>query len=144
MAEFDRDEELIESARRGDDLAFERLMRLHSDSIRRLRTRFFRDQSTVDGLAPETFVKVYFGLVSFRNESPFVYRLKRIAVRLCLDEMRNRKSPGGPGGGYRFDLERPRMESEGPARSSTGAPEITGHAPPAGSNDRDFTLRGRL
>jgi RNA polymerase sigma-70 factor (ECF subfamily) len=94
MAESDREEELIESARRGDELAFERLMRRHSESVRSLIARFFRNRSMVDDLAQETFAKAYFGLSSFRNESPFLYWLKRIAVRLCLDEVRNRRTHG--------------------------------------------------
>ena len=94
MAESDNDEELIESARQGDDLAFERLMRRHSNSIRNLIASFFRNRSMVDDLAQETFVKAYFGLSSFRNESPFLYWLKQIAAHLCLDEVRNRRTHG--------------------------------------------------
>lgn len=94
MTELERDEELIESARQGDEPAFERLMRRHSESIRSLIARFFRNRSMVDDLAQETFVKAYFGLGSFRNESPFLYWLKQIAVRLCLDEVRSRKAHG--------------------------------------------------
>jgi RNA polymerase sigma-70 factor, ECF subfamily len=86
------DEELVDCTRGGDDLAFEQLMRRHSDAIRRLIARYFRNRAMVDDLAQETFVKAYFALSSFRNESPFIYWLKRIAVRLCLDEMRNRKT----------------------------------------------------
>ena len=93
MADFDRpDEELIDGARSGDQVAFELLMRRHSEAIRRLIARYFRNRSMVDDLAQETFVKAYFGLNSFRRDSPFVYWLKRIAVRLCLDEMRRRKT----------------------------------------------------
>ncbi len=102
MADLDRpDEELIDGARGGDEMAFESLMRRHSETIRRLIARFFRNRSMVDDLAQETFAKAYFGLNSFRNESPFVYWLKRIAVRLCLDEVRRRKAQPV---GYEDDL----------------------------------------
>jgi RNA polymerase sigma-70 factor, ECF subfamily len=93
MVESNRaDEALVDCTRAGDDEAFEQLMRRHSDAIRRLIARYFPNRAMVDDLAQETFVKAYFALSSFRNESPFVYWLKRIAVRLCLDEMRNRKT----------------------------------------------------
>jgi RNA polymerase sigma-70 factor, ECF subfamily len=92
MVDIDRaDEELIQSVRGGDDLAFEQLMRRHSGAVRRMIARYFRNRAMVDDLAQETFVKAYFALNSFRNESPFVYWLKQIAVRLCLDEIRKTK-----------------------------------------------------
>jgi RNA polymerase sigma-70 factor, ECF subfamily len=95
MVDRDRaDQELVNSARGGDDPAFEQLMRRHSDAIRRLIARYFRNRAMVDDLAQETFAKAYFALNSFRNESPFLYWLKRIAVRLCLDEMQNQKKQG--------------------------------------------------
>ena len=85
------DEELIGRARRGEEPAFGLLMRRHSGSIRRLVAHYFRNRSVVDDMAQETFVKAYYGLNSFHNDSPFVYWLRKIAVRLCLDEMRRRK-----------------------------------------------------
>jgi RNA polymerase sigma-70 factor, ECF subfamily len=95
MADNDRDDAaLVDDARGGDDQAFEQLMRRHSEAIRRLIARYFRNRAMVDDLAQETFAKAYFALNSFRSESPFVYWLKRIAVRLCIDEMRNRKTQG--------------------------------------------------
>lgn len=93
MAESERpDEDLIESTLHGDDSAFEQLMRRYSGPVRNLIARYLRNRSMVDDLAQETFVKAYFGLSSFRGECPFLYWLKRIAVRLCLDEMRHRKA----------------------------------------------------
>lgn len=86
------DEELVGMACGGDDTAFEALMRRHSGAIRSLIARFFRNRSMVDDLAQETFAKAYFKLSSFRRDSPFEYWLKRIAVRLCLDEIRARKT----------------------------------------------------
>ncbi len=88
------DEDLIDSARKGDESAFESLMRRYSDPVRRLIARYFRNRSMVDDMAQEAFVRAYFRLSSFRNDSPFVYWLKKIAVRLCLDEMRRRKTRG--------------------------------------------------
>lgn len=48
----------------------------------------------VDDLAQETFVRAYFRLDSFRHESPFIYWLKQVAIRLCIDDMRRRKGRG--------------------------------------------------
>jgi RNA polymerase sigma-70 factor, ECF subfamily len=86
------DEDLIDRARGGDEPAFELLMRRHSAAVRNLIAHYFRDRSVVDELAQETFVKAWFGLRTFRGAAPVVIWLKRIAVRLCLDEMRRRAS----------------------------------------------------
>jgi len=86
------DADLIDDARRGDEHAFELLMRRHSEAIRRLIAHYLRNRSVVDDLAQETFVKAYFSLSQYRGDAPFPFWLKQIAVRLCLDEMRRRKS----------------------------------------------------
>ena len=93
MMDTERPEaDLIEGTRRGDERAFELLMRRHSQAIRRLIARYFRNHMLVDDLAQETFVRAYFGLSRYRGDAPFVFWLKQIAVRLCLDEMRRRKA----------------------------------------------------
>jgi len=63
-------------------------MRRHSRTVRNLIARFCPDRSLVDDLAQETFVKAFFKMNSFRGDSPFVFWLKKIAVRICLDHYR--------------------------------------------------------
>lgn len=82
------DEILVQQALAGDATAFEWLMRRHVGAVRCLVARYFRRRDQVDALAQETFVKAYFSLGTFRRESPIVFWLKRIAVRVCLDEAR--------------------------------------------------------
>lgn len=85
------DRDLIEKACAGDDSAFEALMRRYSGQVRSFIARFFRNRAMVDDLAQETFAKAYFGLKSFRKEAALETWLKRIALRQCLDQIRNRK-----------------------------------------------------
>lgn len=85
------DEDLVKDTRSGSDQAFELLMRRHSGTIRNLIARFHPDRSLVDDLAQETFVKAYFKMNSYRGDSPFIFWLKKIAVRLCLDHSRHAK-----------------------------------------------------
>ena len=99
------DADLIDDARRGDERAFELLMRRHSEAIRRLIAHYFRNRSVVDDLAQETFVKAYFSLSQYRGDAPFLFWLKQIAVRLCLDEMRSRKSQHSGSGDERGPAE---------------------------------------
>jgi RNA polymerase sigma-70 factor, ECF subfamily len=88
------DEALVQRACDGEEAAFEVLLRRHAGAVRRLAARYFRNRSMIDDMAQETFAKAYFSLRSFRNDSPFIYWLKKIAVRVCLDEMRKRKIRG--------------------------------------------------
>ncbi len=88
--------ELIDDVRRGDEQAFDLLMRRHSDAVRSLIAHYFRNRSMVDDLAQETFVKAYFSLGGFRADCPFVFWLKKIAVRLCIDEMRRLRTVPDP------------------------------------------------
>jgi RNA polymerase sigma-70 factor (ECF subfamily) len=67
-------------------------MRRHSEAVRNLVARFCTDRSMVDDLAQETFVKAFFKLKSFRGDSPFIFWLKKIAVRVCLDHYRYDKT----------------------------------------------------
>ena len=87
----DADDILVDAVKAGRESAFEILMRRHTPAIRNLIARYFRDHSRVDDLAQETFVKAYFSLADYRGEAPLVFWLKRIAVRLCLDELTRSK-----------------------------------------------------
>jgi RNA polymerase sigma-70 factor (ECF subfamily) len=87
-----RDEVLIENALAGNETAFENLMIRHTHAVRVLIARYFRNRWQVDDLAQETFVRAFFALRDYRREAPFVFWLKQIAVRLCLDEVRNRRT----------------------------------------------------
>ena len=86
------DKDLVKAIQSGSDQAFELLMRRHSGTVRNLVARFCTDRSMVDDLAQEAFVKAFFKMKSFRGDSPFVFWLKKIAVRVCLDHYRYNKA----------------------------------------------------
>ena len=86
------DEDLVKDTQSGSDQAFELLMRRYSGTVRNLAARFCSDHSMVDDLAQEAFVKAFFKMKSFRGDSPFVFWLKKIAVRVCLDHYRYNKA----------------------------------------------------
>lgn len=83
--------ELVLRAKRGDKSAFEAIVMKYQKKIYFLCYRMTNDHDTADDLAQETFVKAYFNLGSFRAGEPFYPWLRRIAVNLTLNYLRDRK-----------------------------------------------------
>lgn len=83
--------EFVLRAKRGDKSAFEALVLKYQKNIYFLCYKMTKDHYSADDLAQETFVKVYFSLGSFREGEPFYPWLRRIAVNLCLNYIRDRK-----------------------------------------------------
>ena len=74
------DQELVERVQRGDKQAFDVLVRKYQHKILKLISRYVRDESEVQDVAQETFVKAYRALGQFRGESAFYTWLYRIAI----------------------------------------------------------------
>jgi RNA polymerase sigma-70 factor (ECF subfamily) len=79
-SERDIDHELVLRVQRGDKKAFELLVGKYQRKITRLLSRMIRDQSEVEDVAQEAFIKAYRALPSFRGESAFYTWLYRIAI----------------------------------------------------------------
>lgn len=90
------DTTLIESARSGDRLAFERLMRAHLDAVYGHALRFFGDQATAEDAAQEVWVKVYRSLGDFDGRAAFSTWLYRVTRNVCLDMFRRGKRQASP------------------------------------------------
>ena len=73
------DEALVKRAQAGDKRAFELLVSKYQRRILRLLSRILHNQSDVEDIAQETFLKAYRALPKFRNESAFYTWLYRIA-----------------------------------------------------------------
>jgi len=110
---------LIALARRGDDLAFDEIVRRRQASIRGLLQRWSGDSQLADDLAQETFVRAWKHLRRLESPAAFGGWLRQIALNVWLDFARRRKVPmdnlhdGGEGGeavvsdaGLGLDLER--------------------------------------
>ena len=65
------DEALVKRAQAGDKRAFELLVSKYQRRILRLLSRILHNQSDVEDIAQETFLKAYRALPKFRNESAF-------------------------------------------------------------------------
>lgn len=82
---------LIRAAQRGDQDAFEQLVRSHDQGVLRLATRLLRSTDDAYDIYQEAFLRVYKNLDKFRFDCSFQTWLYRIVTNLCLDALRKRK-----------------------------------------------------
>jgi len=82
---------LIRAAQRGDQDAFEQLVRAHDQSVLRLAMNLLRSPEDARDVYQEAFLRVYRNLDSFRFECSFHTWLYRIVTNICLDQLRKRK-----------------------------------------------------
>jgi RNA polymerase sigma-70 factor (ECF subfamily) len=82
---------LIRAAQRGDQDAFEELVRAHDQSVLRLAMNLLRSPEDARDVYQEAFLRVYRNLHSFRFDCSFHTWLYRIVTNICLDQLRKRK-----------------------------------------------------
>ena len=82
---------LIRAAQRGDQDAFERLVRTYDQSVLRLAMNLLRSPEDARDVYQEAFLRVYRNLDSFRFDCSFHTWLYRIVTNICLDQLRKRK-----------------------------------------------------
>src|SRR5689334_15240721 len=82
---------LIRAAQRGDQEAFEQLVRTYDQSVLRLAMNLLRSPEDARDVYQEAFLKVYRNLHSFRFDCSFHTWLYRIVTNICLDHLRRRK-----------------------------------------------------
>src|SRR5580692_4188806 len=82
---------LIRAAQRGDQDAFEQLVRTYDQSVLRLAMNLLRSPEDAHDVYQDAFLRVYRNLHSFRFDCSFHTWLYRIVTNLCLDHLRKRK-----------------------------------------------------
>src|SRR6201981_3942664 len=82
---------LIRAAQRGDQDAFEQLVRVYDQSVLRLAMNLLRSPEDARDVYQEAFLRVYRNLNNFRFDCSFHTWLYRIVTNSCLDQMRKRK-----------------------------------------------------
>jgi RNA polymerase sigma-70 factor, ECF subfamily len=85
------DSELVERARRGDEGAYEELVRAHQGIAFRTAYVLAGNASDAEEAAQEAFVKAYRALGRFRRGSPF----RPWLLRIVANEARNRRRSAG-------------------------------------------------
>jgi len=86
------DEELIEACRAGESSAFEVLVSRWEDKIRGAAWRVLGSEDEAREVAHEAFVKAYGALAGFKSEAKFSSWLYQIALNLCRDRLRRRRT----------------------------------------------------
>ena len=82
---------LIRAAQRGDQDAFEELVRTYDQSVLRLAMNLLRSPEDARDVYQEAFLRVFRNLDTFRFDCSFHTWLYRIVTNICLDHLRKRK-----------------------------------------------------
>src|ERR1700761_8079073 len=82
---------LIRAAQKGDQDAFETLVRKYDQSVLRLAMNLLRSPEEARDIYQEAFLKVFRNLHAFRFDCSFHTWLYRIVTNVCLDHLRKRK-----------------------------------------------------
>ena len=82
---------LIRAAQRGNEGAFEQLVRAHDQNVLRMAFNVLHSQEDARDVYQEAFLRVYRNLPNFRFDCSFGTWLYRIVANLCLDQIRRRK-----------------------------------------------------
>ena len=82
---------VIRAAQRGDQDAFEQLVRVYDQGVLRLAMNLLRSPEEARDVYQEAFLRVYRNLDTFRFDCSFHTWLYRIVTNICLDQLRKRK-----------------------------------------------------
>jgi RNA polymerase sigma-70 factor (ECF subfamily) len=89
------EQELIQRCRRGDEAAFETLLRRYEKKVYALCRRMCRDEDDAMEAAQDAFLAVWRGVGSFRADARFSTWVYRLTANACLDLLRREKKRGG-------------------------------------------------
>src|SRR3979490_1024298 len=82
---------LIRAAQRGDQEAFEQLVRAYDQSVLRLAMNLLRSPEDARDVYQEAFLRVYRNLHAFRFDCSFHTWLYRIVTNIFFDQLRHEK-----------------------------------------------------
>ena len=108
------EEELVERAKRGDDDAYEELVRAYQGIAFRTAYLVARSAADAEDAAQEGFVKAHRALGRFRRGSPF----RPWLLQIVANEARNRRRSAGRRAGLAL-----RAAAEGPSGGAAPSPE---------------------
>jgi RNA polymerase sigma factor (sigma-70 family) len=104
----DEDRILVERCLKGDEKAFEELLRMYRSSVFSICLRMVRNSTIAEDIAQEVFIKVFSALNRYDPTFPFSSWINRITSNLCIDHLRREKertiSLDQPVGGEDDDL----------------------------------------
>ena len=81
------DQKLVEKAQKGDKQAFGILVEKYHKKLYRLLSRMVRDQSEIEDIVQDSFIKAYRAINNFRGDSAFYTWLYRISVNTAKNHL---------------------------------------------------------
>src|SRR5712671_8213514 len=84
--------QLVRRAKRGDDQAFEELVRRYDRNVFRIAQHITQNREDAEDVVQDAFLKAYQNLGQFQGNSKFYTWLVRIAVNEALMKLRKRKT----------------------------------------------------
>ena len=88
---FGDEKRLVEACLQGEEQAYRELYRRHGQRVYQLALRYFNNPEDAADVTQETFLRIFRSIGSYRSEAKLSTWIHRIAVNLCLDELRRRK-----------------------------------------------------
>jgi len=85
------EKELVERVKKGDDNAFEDIIKLYEQKVHSTIFYMIKNESAVEDIAQEVFIKVYRNLSKFNEKSSLYTWIYRITVNACYDEIKREK-----------------------------------------------------
>src|SRR6266852_1578332 len=83
--------QLVRRAKRGDDQAFEELVRRYDRNVFRIAQHITQNREDAEDVVQDAFIKAYSNLKQFQGQSKFYTWLVRIAVNEALMKLRRRR-----------------------------------------------------
>src|SRR5262250_2052231 len=83
--------QLVQAAKKGDDSAFEELVRRYDRNVFRIAQHITQNREDAEDVVQEAFLKAYGNLAQFQEQSKFYTWLVRIAVNEALMKLRRRR-----------------------------------------------------
>lgn len=84
-------EQLVLSAKQGDDEAFIQLIRLHKERLYKVAYAFMRNETDALEAIQETTCRAYLNLSRLKQTAYFTTWLTRIIIHICIDEKKRQK-----------------------------------------------------
>ena len=128
------DQQLVDDARSGNQLAFRQLVEKYQRKIYAMALSVTRDPDDARDVVQDAFVKAYRNLASFQGQSAFYTWLYRIAMNLCIDRTRHSKRASK----LEFDEA---VERDDEAGDSGISPQRLGFDPARALADREIRER---
>ncbi len=87
----DKEKLILSKAKNGDIEAFEILIEEHQKKVFNIALKMLGNYHDANEIAQEAFIKAFKSIKGFKGNSSFSTWVYRIAVNVCLDELRKRK-----------------------------------------------------